>query len=46
MVQGYAGSTPYVRWGNVAVMLLITAILGFAWIRYRVTLGQERKKRS
>jgi len=29
--QGYAGVTPYVRWGNAAVMLLITAMLAYVW---------------
>jgi len=33
MAQGYAGITPYVRWGNAAVMLLIAAILAYAWAR-------------
>ncbi len=33
MAQGYAGSTPYVRWGNAAVMLLMVAMLGYAWTR-------------
>ncbi|MCR4305345.1 MAG: apolipoprotein N-acyltransferase [Gallionella sp.] len=31
--QGYEGVTPYVRWGNAAVMLLIAAMLGYAWLR-------------
>jgi len=26
-VQGYEGSTPYVRWGNAAVLLLLTGML-------------------
>ena len=30
-VQGYAGSTPYVRWGNGAVLVLIGLMLGFVW---------------
>jgi apolipoprotein N-acyltransferase len=29
-VQGYAGSTPYVRWGNVAVLILLALMLGAA----------------
>ena len=33
MAQGYAGSTPYVRWGNWAVMVLLIAMLGYAWLR-------------
>ena len=32
-VQGYTGSTPYVRWGNAAVLLLIAAMLACAWLR-------------
>lgn len=31
MAQGYQGSTPYVRWGNAAVMLLIALMLAYAW---------------
>ncbi len=30
-VQGYAGSTPYVRWGNGAMLVLIAGMLGAAW---------------
>jgi apolipoprotein N-acyltransferase len=33
MAQGYDGTTPYVRWGNAAVMLLIAAMLAYAWTR-------------
>jgi apolipoprotein N-acyltransferase len=33
MVQGYRGTTPYVRWGNAAVMLLIAAMLTYSWAR-------------
>jgi len=29
--QGYAGATPYVRWGNYAVMLLIAGMLVYVW---------------
>lgn len=29
-VQGYAGSTPYVRWGNAAVLILLAAMLVWA----------------
>ncbi|MEQ1525819.1 MAG: apolipoprotein N-acyltransferase [Gallionella sp.] len=32
MAQGYAGITPYVRWGNAAVLLLIAMMLVGAWI--------------
>jgi apolipoprotein N-acyltransferase len=31
MAQGYEGSTPYVRWGNAAVLLLIALMLAGAW---------------
>lgn len=31
MVQGYAGSTPYVRWGNALVIGLMGLMLGVAW---------------
>lgn len=30
-VQGYAGSTPYVWWGNMAVLVLCALLLGGAW---------------
>ena len=30
-VQGYGGSTPYVRWGNAAMLLLIALMLFAAW---------------
>jgi len=35
-VLGYAGSTPYVRWGNAAVILLVAAMLLFAWLPQRI----------
>ncbi len=34
MAQGYQGITPYVRWGNAAVMLLIALILTYARLRH------------
>ncbi len=30
--QGYVGSTPYVWWGNAAMLVLIALMLGAAWI--------------
>jgi apolipoprotein N-acyltransferase len=33
MVQGYVGSTPYVRWGNALVMGLLGLMLGAGWRR-------------
>lgn len=30
-VQGYEGSTPYVWWGNAAMLLLVAAMLAAAW---------------
>ncbi len=33
MAQGYTGSTPYVRWGNFALVMLLIALLGAAAIR-------------
>lgn len=33
MAQGYAGITPYVRWGNAAVLLLLIAMLTYAWLQ-------------
>lgn len=32
-VQGYSGSTPYVWWGNTAVMLMLIGMLGFGALR-------------
>jgi len=32
MVQGYSGSTPYVRWGNSAMLGLIALMLAAAWL--------------
>jgi apolipoprotein N-acyltransferase len=39
MVQGYSGSTPYVRWGNVPVLLLIALKLVAAWFRRRLVVN-------
>ncbi|MBI5429153.1 MAG: apolipoprotein N-acyltransferase [Nitrosomonadales bacterium] len=33
MAQGYEGTTPYVRWGNMAVLLALIAMLATAWSR-------------
>ncbi|MBI5006319.1 MAG: apolipoprotein N-acyltransferase [Nitrosomonadales bacterium] len=30
-VRGYAGATPYVRWGNAAMLLLVAGMLAVAW---------------
>jgi apolipoprotein N-acyltransferase len=35
IAQGYDGITPYVRWGNAAVLLLIVLILAGAWVMAR-----------
>lgn len=35
VAQGYAGTTPYVRWGNAAVILLLVAMLAGAWAAAR-----------
>jgi len=40
--QGYEGSTPYVRWGNAAVWLLITLMLAGAWLRGKRTAISPR----
>ena len=34
-IQGYAGATPYVRWGNLPVLVVCFGLLGFAVIRCR-----------
>ncbi|HEU0188648.1 MAG TPA: apolipoprotein N-acyltransferase [Gallionella sp.] len=33
MAQGFQGITPYVRWGNAAILLLLVALLAYAWAR-------------
>ena len=37
MAQGYDGITPYVRWGNAAVLLLIALMLAYAWARRKAS---------
>jgi len=37
-VQGYVGSTPYVRWGNAGMLVLVGLMLGVAW-----RLRQQRR---
>jgi apolipoprotein N-acyltransferase len=45
MAQGYSGSTPYVRWGNAAVLLLIGLMLTVArWLRQKKLLNQAARK--
>ena len=39
MVQGYSGSTPYVRWGNAAVLLVLSLMLLSAWLATRSPTG-------
>ncbi len=41
MAQGYAGSTPYVRWGNAAVLLLIALLLAGVWSYGKRVAGQK-----
>ena len=36
-VQGYTGTTPYVRWGNAAVLVLLLVMLAVAWWLSRTT---------
>ena len=40
--RGYEGATPYVRWGNAAVWLLITLMLAGAWLRGKRTTLSSR----
>ena len=35
MAQGYQGTTPYVRWGNAAVLVLIALMLAGSWAAAR-----------
>jgi apolipoprotein N-acyltransferase len=45
MVQGYSGSTPYVRWGNAAMLGLIALMLAAAWrLRHRKFLDRAAVK--
>ena len=42
MVQGYSGSTPYVRWGNAAMLCLIVLMLVAAWgLRHKKVFHQS-----
>ncbi len=41
MAQGYSGSTPYVRWGNAAMLGLIALMLSVVWsLRHRKSSHQ------
>ncbi|MBY0576332.1 MAG: apolipoprotein N-acyltransferase, partial [Gallionellaceae bacterium] len=35
LIQGYSGSTPYIFWGNTALLALLLAILAMAWRIHR-----------
>jgi apolipoprotein N-acyltransferase len=42
MVQGYSGSTPYVRWGNAAMLGLLGLMLAASWrLRHRKIFHQS-----
>jgi len=42
MAQGYSGSTPYVRWGNAAMLSLIALMLAAAWwLRHKKFIDQS-----
>ena len=41
-VRGYAGATPYVLWGNYAVLLLCTLVITANFMRSRRLLSQAR----
>ena len=42
MVQGYSGSTPYVRWGNAAMLVLLALMLVASWwLRHRKIFYQS-----
>lgn len=45
-VQGYAGATPYVRWGNAAVLSLLLVMLACAWWLQRKSFPLPRGERS
>ena len=40
-VQGYVGSTPYVRWGNAAVLSLLLVMLAAVWRATHATSRME-----
>jgi apolipoprotein N-acyltransferase len=43
MAQGYSGSTPYVRWGNAVMLLLIALMLAATWLlRHRKFSPQSK----
>ncbi len=42
MAQGYSGSTPYTRWGNAALLGLITLMLAASWwLRHKKSSAQS-----
>jgi apolipoprotein N-acyltransferase len=43
-VQGYTGATPYVRWGNVAVLVLLLLMLLCAGLLQRKSFPVRREE--
>ncbi len=44
--QGYEGATPFARWGNAAVWLLIALMMAGAWLQFRLRAnGFERNEK-
>ncbi|MDP3483228.1 MAG: apolipoprotein N-acyltransferase, partial [Sulfuricella sp.] len=42
--QGFAGATPYVRFGNFPVLGLLGLLLAVNWIMGKVTTAREMQK--
>lgn len=42
--QGFAGATPYVRFGNFPVLGLLALLLGVSWIVSKVMTAREQQK--
>ncbi len=46
-VQGYAGQTPYVGWGNTPVLILLwLAVVGLLWQKYQSVLDLSGSKKE
>lgn len=42
--QGFAGATPYVRWGNLPLLGLLALLLAVNWAANRVMAARSKKK--
>ncbi|MGE5027054.1 MAG: apolipoprotein N-acyltransferase, partial [Betaproteobacteria bacterium] len=44
MAQGFAGTTPYVRWGNLPLLGMLALLLAVSWQAGKIAAGKARKK--